>query len=113
MSIATALYNLEFAWTKIHEQPRVFNSFILGLLFFSIFMLVYVSILLMADDDGLPIVNRRFFFEPRVFARFRWAVNARSILKEANDKVTMDFRLYGHGVEQQLTQPSLRVVHIV
>ena len=37
--------------------------------------------------DGLPVVNRSFALEPRIFARLRWAFRARKILEKANDNV--------------------------
>ena len=39
-------------------------------------------------DDGLPIINRSFALEPRVFSRIRWSTRSKQILKEANQKVT-------------------------
>lgn len=38
-------------------------------------------------DDDLPIVNRWFTLEPRIFARWRWAFRSDKILDEAYAKV--------------------------
>lgn len=38
-------------------------------------------------DDELPIVNRWFVLEPRIFARWRWAFRSDKILDEAYAKV--------------------------
>lgn len=53
-----------------------------------ILFLMHVLLHLSTYNDGLPIVNRRFAFEPRVFARIRWATKSRDILKTANEKVS-------------------------
>lgn len=104
--LRTALYDLELAFVdrqtlmKFNGQQLALIVSILGLLVFASFFIVYLSTLLVSHDDGLPIINRRFFLEPRVFARFRWAVNARNILKEANDKVRIDLRPYHDGIAQ-------------
>lgn len=39
-----------------------------------------------STEAELPIANRAFYFEPRVFAKFRWAFNARDILDRAYEK---------------------------
>ncbi|KAF1940882.1 cytochrome P450 [Clathrospora elynae] len=36
--------------------------------------------------DGLPLVNRRFALEPRLFSRFRWALRSKQILNDAHAK---------------------------
>ena len=51
-----------------------------------LFIMYTVSHLLTYGDD-LPIVNRRFALEPRLFARIRWATKSRDILGDANEKV--------------------------
>lgn len=38
-------------------------------------------------DDGLPIVNRKFALEPRLFSRIRWAFWSDKILDDAYSKV--------------------------
>ncbi|PVH97411.1 cytochrome P450 [Periconia macrospinosa] len=37
-------------------------------------------------DDGLPLVNRSFSLEPRIFSRWRWAFRSDKILNEAYEK---------------------------
>jgi hypothetical protein len=37
--------------------------------------------------SNLPICNRKFLFEPSLFAKIRWALSARRILDEAYEKV--------------------------
>jgi hypothetical protein len=39
------------------------------------------------SNDGLVAVNRRFRYEPAIFARFRWIANAQTILHAADEKV--------------------------
>jgi hypothetical protein len=38
-------------------------------------------------NDGLPIVNRKFALEPRLFSRIRWAFWSDKILDDAYEKV--------------------------
>lgn len=40
-------------------------------------------------DDDLPLFNRRFALEPRVFARIRWATRSMEILDDAQQKVCL------------------------
>ena len=56
-------------------------------------LMVFASLAFMLSclttyNDGLPVVNRLFPFEPRVFARFRWAIKSKSILEYANNKAS-------------------------
>lgn len=37
--------------------------------------------------DGIPVVNRTCLFEPDIFARLRWAFNAKGILDYGHKKV--------------------------
>ena len=55
-----------------------------SLILFLMPVLLYFS----TYNDRLPIVNRRFTLEPRVFARIRWATKSRDILKAANEEVS-------------------------
>ena len=59
----------------------------LALLAAIIFSFTYVLLHFPTYNDGLPVVNRRFPLEPRIFARIRWATKARDILEIADQKV--------------------------
>ncbi|ORY11854.1 cytochrome P450 [Clohesyomyces aquaticus] len=52
------------------------------------FLAVFVYILYRSSkyDDNYPIVNRKYAFEPSMFARLRWAVNSQKILDDAYEK---------------------------
>lgn len=50
-------------------------------------LLMPVYFLLSRNNEVLPVVNRLFRLEPRVFARFRWAFNSKRILEDADEKV--------------------------
>lgn len=50
-------------------------------------LLVPLCFHLSRENEVLPVVNRLFRLEPRVFARFRWAFNSKQILEEADKKV--------------------------
>ena len=39
-------------------------------------------------DDGLPIANRRRWWEPDYFARLRWIMKAPQILSDADEVVS-------------------------
>jgi hypothetical protein len=56
-----------------------------------IFSIVYISICasVKIQRDGVPVVNRTFFFEPDLLARLRWAFNARAILDYGHHKVVL------------------------
>jgi hypothetical protein len=45
----------------------------------------------MSYDDGLPLVNRHFALEPRIFSRFRWAFWSIDILDRAYTKVSSSY----------------------
>jgi len=53
----------------------------------SIFAIVYSLHRLASYNDNIPIVNRRFALEPRIFARIRWAFGSIKILDDAYEKV--------------------------
>lgn len=73
--------------TELSSLEHNASIFKRALLAFIILSLTYVLLHFPTHNDGLPIVNRRFFLEPRVFARIRWATKSRDILKAANEKV--------------------------
>ena len=52
-----------------------------------IFSTVYFLHRLASYNDNIPIVNRRFTLEPRIFARIRWAFGSIKILDDAYEKV--------------------------
>lgn len=52
-----------------------------------IFSIVYFLHRLASYNDNIPIVNRRFALEPRIFARIRWAFGSIKILDNAYEKV--------------------------
>lgn len=60
------------------------------------------------DDDELPIANRSFALEPRVFALLRWAMKARTILDSAYEKVNGTWSC----VSRLLNDISSRVAYI-
>lgn len=72
---------------ELDLQGYYTGVFKLGLWATIILLLIYIFLYSRSYDDGLPIVNRRFRLEPRLFARIRWAFNSRDILKAANEKV--------------------------
>ncbi|KAF2187596.1 cytochrome P450 [Zopfia rhizophila CBS 207.26] len=47
---------------------------------------IYLLHRLASYDDGIPIVNRRFALEPRIFSRIRWAAKPVKILDEGDEK---------------------------
>lgn len=59
-----------------------------GIIYASLLLIfLYYVQKLMSYDDGLPIVNRSFALEPRIFSRFRWAFWSTDILDRAYAKV--------------------------
>ncbi|KAK2604179.1 hypothetical protein N8I77_007130 [Diaporthe amygdali] len=56
--------------------------------------------------DGLMTANKLFRYEPAVFARFRWIINARKILRAADKKAQgHPYRLY-RGDTDQIVLPT-------
>ena len=73
-------------WTKLSLLEHNTGLKMLALLAF-ILSLTFVLLHFPTHSDGLPVVNRRFYLEPRVFARIRWATKSRDILEAANERV--------------------------
>ncbi|KAF2728066.1 putative cytochrome P450 [Polyplosphaeria fusca] len=78
----------------------------------SLYLLLAIPLLLYANkkaeyDDGIPLLNRKFALEPRIFARFRWAFNSRKILDEGYAKYRdQPYRLAkGHADVLVLPEP--------
>ena len=74
-------------WIESSFLEHHTNLFKLVLLASIILSIIYTVIHFPTYDDDLPIVNRRFALEPRLFARIRWATKSRNILEDANEKV--------------------------
>ena len=55
-----------------------------------VFTFFYILNRRLSYNDELPLVNRYFALEPRVFARWRWAFRSDKILDEAYEKVRRD-----------------------
>ena len=85
--LADGCFNPSELWTEIRLLEHWTSLTLLALLAVIIYSLTYVLLHFPTYNDGLPIVNRRFFLEPRIFARIRWATKARDILETANQKV--------------------------
>lgn len=54
----------------------------------SLVLLTLYSLNSLARGEALPVVNRSFPFEPSLFRRWRWALNAKKILDDAWTKVS-------------------------
>ncbi|MCJ1405149.1 hypothetical protein MMC11_008375 [Xylographa trunciseda] len=84
------LSNDSFDSAKTWTEPSFLqhHKSLLSLVLLSsiILSITYTLLYFPTNGDGLPVVNRRFALEPRVFARIRWATQARNILEDANDK---------------------------
>lgn len=81
----------------------------------SIYLLLAIPLLLFANkkagyDDGIPLLNRKFNLEPRIFARFRWAFNSKKILDEGYMKYRdQPYRLSkGHADVLVLPEPWIQ-----
>lgn len=83
-------------WGEIQQPNATVPNLIaekntLLLLKIPIYLLLAIPFLLFANkkagyDDGIPLLNRKFNLEPRLFARIRWAFHAREILDEGYRK---------------------------
>lgn len=92
-SISLGWSGLEFAGSKasqsfswVIEQPIERQVVVVVVILFLSLLFCYY---LLKDDEVLPVVNRLFRLEPRVFARFRWAFKSKQILEDADEKVVI------------------------
>lgn len=79
--------NSDKTWVEpsfLEHHTSLFKLLLLAIIILSI---IYTVIHYPTYDDDLPVVNRRFALEPRLFARIRWAAKSRNILENANEKV--------------------------
>ena len=76
-------------WRASSSHEYHTSALQVALLASALLLLILTVLHFSTPRDDLPIVNRRFRLEPRIFARIRWATHSRDILKAANEKVDM------------------------
>ena len=75
-------------WTAESSISKDSTTPLYALLACAFVATVYFTNRHLNNYDGLPVTNRSFPLEPRVFSRIRWSTRSRQILEEANQKVT-------------------------
>ncbi|KAI0903465.1 putative cytochrome P450 [Ustulina deusta] len=110
MSVSTEfIMELPFPRSKTFSlSPFLADETAFGTLFIvtlSLITFVSLSAYFKYHHDGIPTVNRTVFFEPDLFARLRWAVNAKRILERGNRKFNAQLYRLARGDMDILVLP--------